>query len=303
MKNLEHLAPAALSQVAAVGVPHEREVSYTAYRENIDAFVAATMKKERVFCSAEAFGRFKEDKTLPFPKPRIAFSPQKDFSETQEKKMMQNMGAEAEKKKAGKVTHYVFQAGLEKLPFLHLLDKISSDSVATPKGCISVKGALTYFTLSCIIAEFLRVNTYPAFSKFPDDSGEFTLPLTKSGADGTMYKGYSDANRKKREIDIEEMSYSQKKRKMFDEASGEDVNMEWSGPARSEDVNDIQGRISTQLHDAVFTAKPSPCPHGTNIGSPKEVPNLPGLVFPILPRDVDTRCGNSQAEIIRTLVP
>jgi len=122
MKNLEHLAPAALSQVAAVGVPHEREVSYTAYRENIDAFVAATIKKEKVFCSAEAFGRFKEDKMLPFPNPRIAFSPQKDFSETQEKKMMQNMGTEAEKKKAGKITHYVFQAGLDKLPFLHLLE-------------------------------------------------------------------------------------------------------------------------------------------------------------------------------------
>jgi len=73
-----------------------------AYRENIDAFVAATNKKEKVFCSAEAFGRFKEDKPLPLSLPRVSFALAKALSDSQEKKMMTSLGDTSEKKKAGK---------------------------------------------------------------------------------------------------------------------------------------------------------------------------------------------------------
>jgi len=247
-----------------------------AYRENIDAFVAATNKKEKVFCSAEAFGRFKEDKPLPLSLPRVSFALAKALSDSQEKKMMTSLGDTSEKKKAGKITHYSFQPKLEQIPLIRSLEPLSNDSISVPRGHISLKGLLTFHTLSCIISEFLRVNTYPAFSKFPDDCGEFTFPLRKVGDDGTNYKGYTDAERKKRSFDLEEMSYVHKRRKMMETREEGDVNMDWEGPEEEADTSTIQGKVSTMLHDAVFTAKPSPCPHGTNIGTPNEAPTLPG---------------------------
>jgi hypothetical protein len=267
-RGLNSLTHAAINQLAIHGRPFLREAAYDGYYRNIDVFLSATNSKtNKPTYTENAELRMSEITTLiPVELPKLFFLPAKELSPDQQDTFMHKIReSDPIKRVQGKTTVFI----LGKPDIRRAMTYVNS----AKEGAIASEGTWTpgmfasMAFLVTVITEFLKTNTYPAFlnetNRGEFDGGEFIMSNESwKGLKGVCNEGI---------------------RRMHGEGAllGDDYDSE-DEDAIMED-NAVEIGFST-MRKVVLTAKPSPMPLSYNVGTPAEVPNLPGRVFPYFDR-------------------
>lgn len=288
-KKLGGYAPSPISVLQIFGRAIVPEAAYGMYRTLIDAFLYATMKKEKVFAQAESFSDVYLAKTaLPFQPPVMAFSPAATLTEDQANAFLKSLPKDSSMKVIGKSFEYV----VPNVPITDLPKYIAAASPLYNCGSerITPGGMKAYLKTISIIELFLATNTYPAFKDLVTEIPQgqpMTFSVTgNTGPKGTSYF-YSYVDDKKRdEPDIADFHSVLKRRKIGKagtsaaSAAGDDAPME----VEPEVVLGAEknARFTVQnppLDTSVIMAKPSGMNSSINIGPPGSVPALPGRAY------------------------
>jgi len=266
-RGLDGLTHAAPNQLGIHGRPFLREVAYDGYYRNIDVFMAATNRKQKIPTyteDAELVMRNIDD-LIPMELPHLFFLPVKDLTADQQDSLMRKLLArEPMKKVQGKTTAFILQKPEIRDAMVYLT--ATKDGAIAPEGCWTPIMFASMSFLMTVITEFLKTNTYPAFLN-AENRGEY------DGGE-LIYETWD-------QFTTNASEYDQIKR--LRGASGSMMGDEYKAAEDEDAAMEEDNACSltfTMLRKAVFVAKPSPVPLAYNIGSPAEVPNLPGRVFP-----------------------
>jgi len=264
-RGIEGLTHASINQLGIHGRPFLREAAYDGYIRNIDVFLAATNSDQRKPTYTED-AELKMDRIntlIPIELPRLFLLPARELTPDQQDTFMHRVReSEPIKQIQGKTTTFILaKPDIRKaMTYLNASKEgaIASEGTWTPGMFASMAFLVT------VITEFLKTNTYPAFLN-ENNRGEF---------DGGEFMLSSEDLATARKSMCEEVRCM---RGGVDVYMGEDYDDE-DEDAIMED-NAVEIGFST-MRKAVLVAKPSPLPLSYNIGSPAEVPKLPGRVFP-----------------------
>jgi len=258
-RGLEKLQPSSLTNSEIKGFPHKRQIAYSAYVQNLSAFIFATEKNARVSTSADGFPiQLSGDKTLPHNLPSLGVSFSKKITKDTISAWDTEYGVR-EIKNAGQ-TIFIFDRATLEIAKNMVSEGANKDS-RNPGGVSTLNGLHAYQMLWKIVTLFCATHTYPAFSTPLDD-------------DTTVHNYVSDV-----EIHLPNNpeNVNHKRRKIIPHVVTEDEDMEEEDDL--DEITGVTGRAIT-MRDIVVTAKPAPFYPNVNFGSAASVPSLPGLAFP-----------------------
>jgi hypothetical protein len=269
-RGLNGLAPTQLSVLNLKGFPIIREIAHDAYSANIDMFVAATIRVEKLIVSAEG-AHIKLSRTvLPIAHPPVCFVPAVPMNPDQLTALL---------KKIEKLRPEVSTQGNTKVITLQSMTPIAIDYIERialenshgGKGSIPFRTYKALLHLETCLLGFLATNTYPAFSKRDEDMDD--TPAAAESGDRLLLQG----GFRRRMPDSDVMI---KRRKVM--MGGDDIEAV-KDTVTDEDPDAYEDELC--LDGSVIVAKPSPIPPTFNFGDVSKCPsNLPGLTFPWFPR-------------------
>jgi hypothetical protein len=105
-KGIVGYSPSTVSSLAIVGLPHERQIAYGAYAQNVDAFIYATSRKTRILTDRDGYPDFEMGKKFEMSLPTITFSPSFPVKPDQEEAIVRKLGEGTIKTKIGKTVVY-----------------------------------------------------------------------------------------------------------------------------------------------------------------------------------------------------
>lgn len=281
-KGIAGLTQAKLSELPFIARALHHQIAYDGYKANIDAFIFATVMKEKVFTTiSEARLPSLMDIDLPLPLPSVYFQFKKEPSAASKAKMMEKYEVyDVKEHVRGKTTIYTMKSP----PPAIILEKIipvAKESTVAIEGYIPVQSYVAAITVYRIIDSFLRVNSYP-YSRtleqsavFGDEEGPQQLRLGVRLKKGETVGSKEPPRKKARAATL---------------PPPEDVEMEATDTYETHDL---------PVFMEVLTAKPSPLPSSCNWGSPKDVPYLPGIGFPYFPEMLAADIGETRSIVIR----
>jgi len=265
-RGLLGMTHARLDQLGLFGRPFSRELAYDGYTRNIDVFIAATNHKAKISTNVDAAELFMEkiEHIIPLSSPRVAISPVKKLSSDQVDVMMAKLvDEEPSKEVKGSMTFIVLAKPNPKKAMIYT--RISAENVQVPEHTWSPATYASYCFCLAVVTEFLKTNTYPAFIS------ETQIQETTDFADFVSdidTVTCSDVN-----------EYPVKRTKWKAQENGDQMEVD------DEEVpSEVYVFSWKELRGAVLVAKPSPIPLVYNVGSPAEVPELPGRCFPYFDR-------------------
>jgi hypothetical protein len=269
-RGLDGLTHAPINQLGIHGRAFLREVAYDGYFRNIDVFLAATNRKVKIptFDEDAELALERVPVLIPHEIPSLIYLPLKEFSPEQEESFMHKIrDYQPIKKVTGKTTTYILQHPDIRKAMTFL--KSSKDGIIAPEGVWTPLMFASYSFLLVIITEFLKTNTYPAFIS-EDNRGDF------DGGEVLLDKVAMDRLPSLKDEKVLKKMRMDDGISLFDDAEGDDDDA---------DMDDNAYEMSfLTMRRAVLFAKPSPMPLEFNLGSPSEVPKLPGRVFPYFDR-------------------
>lgn len=263
------LTHGALNQLGIHGRPFLREVAYDGYFRNIDVFLCATNRKCKIptFQEDAEVDMSRIPRLIPFETPSLIYLPIKSFSPDQEASFLHKIReCEPIKEVKGNTTTYILTKPDIRKAMVY--QNTSKDGVIAPDNVWNPQMFASFAFLVSIITEFLRTNTYPAFIS-PTNRGEFD--------GGAVLMDLGDVN------DMPQLQENEILKRM----RMSDTTVREEGEEEVEDAimeNNACEMSFTTMRRAVLFAKPSPVPLAFNLGSPSEVPKLPGRVFPYFDR-------------------
>lgn len=218
--------------------------------------------------------------TVPLPYPKVLFQPRKPLDAPTLKKMKDALGKYnfQEHHRGKKTLIYT----LDNAPPSIVLGKVAAISEKdTPPmgGYASLEGYAQAAFLIRAVDLFLSVNSYPGFRSEKDGD-----------VDGSVgFQHYDIMGSVKRKDRMVRMSQKVKKVRLAAKDTDDDTHVWEDITDEDEDVEMPDISDSEELdqpvlvYEEVLYAKPSPLPSSINFGSPREVPNLPGMVFVYFP--------------------
>jgi len=160
-KGITGYAPSTISSLAIIGLPHERQVAYGAYVQNIDAFIYATAKKDRVFTGRDGFPGFTMPKVFDRVLPTVIFAPAFNVNPDMEDGIQKKLGPGTVKNKIGKRT--VFNVQRPSDTILQMMIDNQDPEFAAGDEAITPMGYRAAQFLTHAISGFLATHTYAAF--------------------------------------------------------------------------------------------------------------------------------------------
>ncbi|QMP84023.1 hypothetical protein [Cryphonectria parasitica ambivirus 1] len=273
LHGLDNFAPSPISTLNLAGVALTKQTAYTAYATNISCFLWATKTKATTLVNGLPLGLFDSSDVLPLNCPPVQFTLKKAVDSDKSIRLVNSLGPGASTSTSGKTTIYHAPA----LPdgMLDTIIALTPAHFNCGRDAVNPAGAFAYKFLSSVCATFLRTHSYPAFSYESDESiQEFhTLHDVKD----TEYIPYNTKDKEGKDVSaFAPIAFSStlQGREMYtpDQMTDDDAT---TYPR----LETPQGRFSTSGNDTVHKAKPCRKPQ-TNIGSSRDVPNLPGIAFP-----------------------
>lgn len=261
------------SSIGMTGISKERELAYDGYRANIDVFIAATNRQERLSTTLLCAPFLKQRGFLPLKYPSVTFAVKTKLSSDQEDQLVNKMRGGSYKEKVGQRTKFIVTKPLPESAERYLGIHDPDFNTGGPNE-VTPRGFKVLCFLNQAIFEFLATNTYPAFrgdsdeNIMGDDFAEITFAYGKDG-DGSHRIGVEAY--KVRSTDFAAHRDS-------DAIDGMDAGNE-GAPDYMRKVS--QGYINA-VREAVYFAKPSPIPASNNFGPLSKVPHLPGRLFPYI---------------------
>jgi hypothetical protein len=266
-RGLDGLTHAAINNLGIHGRAYLREAAYDGYYRNIDIFLCATNRQERIptYTKDAELTMSKITDMIPIKMPKVFILPVIELTPDQQDTFMHKLrDCEPIKHVRGKTTAFILTKPdvRQAMTYLNSTKEgvIAADDTWTP----GTFAAMSF--LQVVITEFLKTNTYPAFlaenNRGEFDGGSFIMDHQK-WEDITTQNDY----------EVKRMRGDP-----FPELGDEyDSDNEKDDADMEHDVLEID---FSSMRKAVLVAKPSPLPLSYNIGEPSEVPNLPGRVFP-----------------------
>lgn len=260
-----------VSNVALFGVPHQKQLAYSGYKDNIEAFIYATATKQKVLCTAPHFP-IPSDYIPTYPDifPRTLFGLARKTEPTGIAKMV--LGLEKEKISVV-VTNQGQAYTLDKPSFRTLstiLPRIAKPIITFQAGYSQVESSMAIMRVYQCIEAFLATNTY-SYKKQDFDAPSRDAPVALGNRMTTRTTGY----RYRPQYD-----HLKTKKMKYTEANA-------ALPTRVDDqeLADLtpEHHGSTEIESLVLVAKPSPLPATTSYGAPSDVPFVGGLAFPYFP--------------------
>lgn len=260
---------ATIGTVGATGIfaiPNEKQVAYDTYAANLEAFLCATGRKEKVLCHAPGYP-FPEDYkiTVPIRVPSTVAQ----FRKVPPEAVLRKIQEEA---KGMEMEELVTKGGsvwLIRSPTIAFIKKLRP--VCAARG-INITDASqmssTFFLLPIYgyIDAFLATNTYSYKRAEYDDREDLVrvMPLEMRIANGWIRNGYGDKIPKACALaDIK----TAKRRKIS-----------------NDEVEDLTPQLGCVVsHSVTSVAKPSLTPSSASWGRPNQVPYKRGILFPYFP--------------------
>jgi hypothetical protein len=276
VKGATGYAPCPVSDPVFVALPLVKELAYSGYQANVEAFVSATSIQEKVFVGASGF-LFRPRGRIPIKEPSIRFALRDAVTKDQLTRFVLRLGEGVDTSKAG-AKDVITMPPPNDETLGRLMGLCDKHFPAGPDH-VTPEGLYLFRFLTGVMHEFLCTHTYPAFTSEIKAQAYFEVSFgiasTRTVAPNTTYigKGKGDG-------DISEYSNYFRIIKERNEASGMEVDGEEIKDDMREYKDKILGRVTTGLEDAVVVAKPSPGRASNNYGPYSAVPELPGLVLP-----------------------
>jgi len=271
--------PSTLSSLATVGIPHAHEIAFDGYYRNVDAFIAATCTKERVWCDAQGYtNNFRSTRPLNFGSVDIAYVPKVPAQPVQEEMFKTRISASSTNR-TGKTLVYTIKNPTDDT--LKGLIATCNESFSSGPDAVTPIGYRAFLFIRDVISEFLATHTYAAFSE-QDLSKEGSATLSalvsaKRDNPGSMYSvtkksrwEYAGCNPDKELLHADMLG--------DEEPDDEELADKWG---KKVDKNH-NGILITNVRSAVLKAKPSPSVPTNNFGPATSVPQMPGLAFPYI---------------------
>jgi hypothetical protein len=273
IKGLLNLTVGRLSQIHIFSKPYEPQFAYGGYKSNIEAFVAATIRKQKLLTNQEEYPFFDNYiPTVPLPLPQVICKLKSNISTDQVTKILEKWqlnGMNSVDIGKGGPAFEIMEPSW-KIAFSGLKELAQPQCARVDKRA-QVEDLQLLKPVYQFIDGFLATNTYPYKKQ--------DFQLSTSSKRTIEYLG------KHLEMRTEDSIYREGygSNKLSKVALGEEV----ARPRKvgSTEVEDLTPNIESEVTpgNTVFVAKPSPLPSSTSWGSPASVPNLGGLVFPYFP--------------------
>lgn len=272
LKGLNNYAPQPISQCGILGVALEKQVAFTQYAANVDAFLYASLTKTKVVVSGDAYGYFTSNRSLDLNPPPVSFTLQKEIPFEAAEKLVRMLGTGASKNVVGKIT--VFQAPSLDLANLNKILPLATSHFNAGRESVNPMGLKAYWFLTQTITEFLRVHSYSAFTSESKDA-IMSMNSLINGFDAKYYAFKDKDSRRPHSRFLSGMDEDD------DEEAMEGVTSEArEAIATLKKMQEATvGYLSSTGNDTVLTAR-HPRLVGNNVGSSAQVPELPGILFP-----------------------
>jgi len=277
LKGLPDMVPDKISNLNIQAIPLENQLAYTQYSANISCFIYATYSGTTIPVSAAPLGLIVPREHLPFTQPSLSFVLQKPLSPDQSDRFIGILGPHASTTQSGKTT--IYHAPQLPVTKLQSIIKISTPFFNAGRDAVNPKGLYASLLLSGIARLFLKVHTYPAFRTEDAKSNIEFWNLVGGPYGGERYSTYTKTSvdgvdtYPVKEI-LPELSHSlneERKRKRADDMDTDNPHLP--------KIMRSDGCIAFSGTETVTKANPTRAKI-INIGSPSDIPELPGLIFP-----------------------
>lgn len=271
IRGLRNLTVGRLSQIHIFAKPTEPQFAYGGYKSNIEAFVAATIRKEKLLTNQEEYPLPESYiPTVPLPLPQLICKLKTSLTTSQIEKILGKWRDEEiapiDIGKGGPA--FEILAPSWKVAFTSIKELAQLQCARVDKraqvGDLQLLRPVYQF-----IDGFLATNTYPYKKR--------DYVASSSDKRQTEYLG------KRVELRTDDSYY----RAGYGEGKLQKTSDEGMEPRRVDSLEpqDLTPNIETEnpIGNTVFVAKPSPLPSSTSFGAPADVPNYGGLVFPYFP--------------------
>lgn len=272
LKGLDNLAPAKLSSLDITGVPLSRQVAYTQYAHNISSFLFATSIRKKVRVTGQPLGLIQSQSRLPIAPPPVYFTLKKPISSDSSKKLIQALGPGASTSISGKTTIYQAPALPERM--YEQIYGLCPTHFNCGREAINPAGALAFRFLSVVTSTFLRTHSYPAFSAETEES---LMEMNSLLAGHTQLVERTIINEEGEEEQNFDPTVYSRTLNDLKITSGDTMDQDIS--PYQQKLLDAKHLIHTSGNEMVNVAKPCPKPQ-VNVGGRKDIPNLPGILFP-----------------------
>jgi hypothetical protein len=270
-RNLPQFTVTQLSTLGVLGSPNKKQIAYSGYKDNIEAFLYATSMKMKVTIANTSYPVPMD--YIPrssFPYPRTVFGLAKSTNAAEIERMMK--GLEGEGIKAIQLGKGGQAYTIDKPSFRTLaviLPSIAKPYISSVDGYSQVEHSLAILRVYQCLDLFLATNTY----SYRSNNYQTLVTDTNAGVasvmelrGGMMYyrSGYDKDSKVSKTISAD----VSKNRKIDDT-----------------EVHDLTDHLDSRLHlnHTVLVAKPSPRESSVSYGPPSNVPNSGGLLFPYFP--------------------
>jgi hypothetical protein len=266
-----------MSEINIHGKPEVTELAYAGYKEHIDIFIMSTLVKQVLRTDSLPFEyvNFVGNPISILEPPGIVFQFVKEPTEAQYN-VLSKMFAEFDLQRVQKTkVLVVYTVRTMTFPFFfrQMLPLVKPTCPGIDGYC-TVEAFKWSYVLYAGIEGFLATNTYPYFRNHMMYDGDDDEDDDDCDAkEGFLYSVHGQ----KRDVDDDEEIEPVKPKKKAKVAKGKkkavDVDSEMS-------VHLEEDHVEFVLFTEVLKAKPSPIPYTVNVGTPQDVPHLPGYCFP-----------------------
>lgn len=272
LRALNNMTIGRLSSIHILAKPTEPQYAYGGYKSAIEAFVAATIRKQKLLTSAESYPLPADYiPSCPLPLPQIICKLKSHLTTDQVRKIVESW-------KEGRISvvegahgpTFEIMEPTWKMVFTSLPVLANPQTIRVDKRA-QVEEVFLLRPIYQFIDGFLATNTYP-----------YKKEHFKPGKVGKLQVKYLG---ERVELRNEDSIW----RSGF--GSGKLQKVDWESDVTtgrrigSEEPEDLTPHMDTQrtIGNSVFVAKPSPLPSSTSFGAPSAVPNVGGLIFPYFP--------------------
>lgn len=256
-----------LSDIGIFGKPNFPQIAYDGYKANIECFISATAHGKKV-TTATPHAPFPAtyDVTVPLPLPRLVFTITATLTPADRARFENSLASEGLVKLSVKDNQtYTLSSPTAKT--IRKLSKICRDKTMMLDGYSQLAGLKVILPIYEYIDAFLATNTYSfKQSDVADKESDLDMNAIMRAKDSYYRTGHSSKTKK--------VSYD------------EDIAIQARKKLREEEEEDTTPWIDTYIANIpsmVYVAKPSGKPSKVSWGTPSEVPNRGGIVFPYFP--------------------
>lgn len=252
-----------IGDINLFGKPTEHQLAYDGYRSNIECFLAATALGQKVATRVEHCpfpSTYKA--TVPLPLPQVVFKLQGTPTNTEIQNIEKKLAKEGIEKLQIKTTNTYVLKNPSATSIQNLL-RICPSTCAFLEGYSQLNGASALLPIYDYVDAFLATHTYSYKKSDFDVDPSKACQVEALGEiryeSGFYREGYS------KEIKASPWGKPVTRRLKIDET----------------EPSDLTPYMSSSLPmSAVLIAKPSKVPSSKSFGTPSEVPNKAGILFP-----------------------